>query len=367
MKRRFISFLAVALMVTVVLSGCGNNPDTLYKKGKYAEAYPEFIKRAGTQEMTMKQETTNGSFSSRNSAANQAIHDFYYAADCQKKLGNNSEAAVLFQRVVDLSKYQIRIPSDKGALLKDSMEKLARAAREVRNQEVSYGQAYRAWENTPTGTGSSTDPYENTPTTDPYENTPTTDPYDTPSSDPYDTPSSDPYANTPTTDPYSDGTRNTRGEAPSRYWLDNAVSNLRTAQRDFERLMFSATKEEIPSIASIKSEYDRFSRALDGYLMYGAPGGLMFSPDSTPSGIAWRFFEGNIDAVTRQVYSAQGVVTYTSQPLQLKEANLVLQAQSALRELGVAATATAPSTSQGTTSGVTPVTVDSTGNSPYSQ
>ena len=341
MKRRFFSTMALALLACVLLAGCGNNPDTLFKKGKFAEAYPEFIKRAGTNEVALKQETTNGSFNTRNTSANQAIHDFYYAAECQKKLGNTREAAVLFQRVVDLSKYEIRIPSDKSALLKDAMEKLARAAREVRSQEVSYGRAYRDWENTPSGTGTGTDPYDNDPT-DPYDNSPT--------------------------DPYSDGTGSTKGEAPSRYWLDNAVQTLRTSQRDFERLMFSATKEEIPSIDSIKSEYDRFSRSLDGYLIYGAPGGLLFSPDTIPSGIAWKFFEDNLNTVTRAVYGAQGVTTYTRHPIQLKEANLVIQAQSALRELGAATgTAAAPAVGEGSTSGVTPAAVDSTGSTPFGQ
>lgn len=392
MRKRGLFVVMAVVASCVLLAGCGNDPDKLFKKGEYAKAYPEFVKRGGTNEVALKQETTNGAFDTRNKAGNQAIHDFYYAAECQNKQGNQAEAKALYSRVVALSAYQIRIPKDKGAQVKDKMDALLRAIRELRSQEVSYGRDLREWENRPPTTG--TDPYEGgNSNTDPYDNgNSNTDPYDNGNSntDPYDNGNSntDPYeGGNSNTDPYS-GSSNSNTDpynnvkyatdsAPSRYWLDNAYTTMRSRQREFERALYETTAAEMPAIASVKKEYDRLSRALDNYCMYAAPGGMLFKPDSIVSEMAYRSMQGNMDAFQRELYAAQTTVSYETYALSLKEPQLVTDAKAKLRALGGdpeavlnAATGKAPEAvsrdSTGTT-GTTGITVQSTGTTPFGQ
>jgi len=315
--------MVLALFSSVFLAGC-NDPDKNFQKGDYAKAYPEFVKRAGTNEVTLRNEAANGTFEPRQKAGNQAVHDLFYAAECKKKLGNNAEAEALYRRVVALSQYQIRIPHDQSALLKDSLFSLISSAREVRSQETSYGRALSDWRNQP------------------------------------------PPGNT---DPYDNGGSNggTTTEAPSRYWLGNAVSNLRTRQRDYERLLLATTADQVPDIAKVKTAYDKFSRSLDNYLSYGAPGSILFSPDSFLSQIAWSSFESGLDTFQRVAYAAQGNVTYTTQALQLKKPQLIDQAKAALASMGVspALGVEAPAGAGQGTTGTNGVNVNSSSNSPF--
>jgi major membrane immunogen (membrane-anchored lipoprotein) len=389
MRKRVWGYLVLVVCASLFLTGCGNDPDKNFQKGKYAEAYPEFIKRAGTNEVALKNETANGSFDPRNKAGNQAIHDLYYAAECQKKLGNTKEAEALYRRVVDLSNYQIRIPHDQSALLKDALGKMISAARDVRSQEVSYGRALREWESQPPSGG--TDPYDNggsgTGNTDPYNGGGTstggnTDPYNGGSNtDPYSGGSNtDPYSNNKpsggsNTDPYAGRIQYATTDAPSRYWLDSAVTTLRSRQREFEKLLYSTTTAQVPSIDALKKEYERSSRQLDNYLNYAAPGGMFFKPDSLLSQYAWQSYESGQDTFQRSMYGAQGVVTYETKPLVLKEPNLVTNAKSSLTEMGVAISySSAPTSEAGTraagtqsTSGTAGVKVNSTSTNPFGQ
>ena len=323
MRKRIWGLMVLALFSSVFLAGC-NDPDKNFQKGDYAKAYPEFVKRAGTNEVTLRNEAANGTFEPRQKAGNQAVHDLFYAAECQKKLGNNAEAEALYRRVVALSQYQIRIPHDQSALLKDSLFSLISSAREVRSQETSYGRALSDWRNQP------------------------------------------PPGNT---DPYDNGGSNggTTTEAPSRYWLGNAVSNLRTRQRDYERLLLATTADQVPDIAKVKTAYDKFSRSLDNYLSYGAPGSILFSPDSFLSQIAWSSFESGLDTFQRVAYAAQGNVTYTTQALQLKKPQLIDQAKAALASMGVspALGVEAPAGAGQGTTGTNGVNVNSSSNSPF--
>jgi len=302
--------MVLALFSSVFLAGC-NDPDKIFQKGDYAKAYPEFVKRAGTNEVTLRNEAANGTFEPRQKAGNQAVHDLFYAAECQKKLGNNAEAEALYRRVVALSQYQIRIPHDQSALLKDSLFSLISFAREVRSQETSYGRALSDWRNQP------------------------------------------PPGNTT--------------KAPSRYWLANAVLNLRIRQRDCVRLLFATTADQVPDIAKVKTAYDKFSRSLDNYLSYGAPGSILFSPDSFLSQIAWSSFESGLDTFQRVAYAAQGNVTYTTQALQLKKPQLIDQAKAALASMGVspALGVEAPAGAGQGTTGTNGVNVNSSSNSPF--
>jgi len=323
MRKRIWGLMVLALFSSVFLAGC-NDPDKNFQKGDYAKAYPEFVKRAGTNEVTLRNEAANGTFEPRQKAGNQAVHDLFYAAECQKKLGNNAEAEALYRRVVALSQYQIRIPHDQSALLKDSLFSLISSAREVRSQETSYGRALSDWRNQP------------------------------------------PPGNT---DPYDNGGSNggTTTEAPSRYWLANAVLNLRTRQRDYVRLLFATTADQVPDIAKVKTAYDKFSRSLDNYLSYGAPGSILFSPDSFFSQIAWSSFESGLDTFQRVAYAAQGNVTYTTQALQLKKPQLIDQAKAALASMGVspALGVEAPAGAGQGTTGTNGVNVNSSSNSPF--
>ena len=323
MRKRIWGLMVLALFSSVFLAGC-NDPDKNFQKGDYAKAYPEFVKRAGTNEVTLRNEAANGTFEPRQKAGNQAVHDLFYAAECQKKLGNNAEAEALYRRVVALSQYQIRIPHDQSALLKDSLFSLISFAREVRSQETSYGRALSDWRNQP------------------------------------------PPGNT---DPYDNGGSNggTTTEAPSRYWLGNAVSNRRTRQRDYERLLLATTADQVPDIAKVKTAYDKFSRSLDNYLSYGAPGSILFSPDSFLSQIAWSSFESGLDTFQRVAYAAQGNVTYTTQALQLKKPQLIDQAKAALASMGVspALGVEAPAGAGQGTTGTNGVNVNSSSNSPF--
>ncbi len=382
MNKRLRVFFLLVVATSVLLAGCGKDPDKLFKEGKYDKAYPEFIKRAGTNETALKTVTTNAANAdSRIAAGNQAIHDLYYAAECQKKLGNTAEANGLYKRVVDLSNYKIQVPADRSVLLKDSLDSLLRAARDVRYQEVSYGQAYRDWQNQPSG---NTDPYDDDDT-DPYDNHGSsgsnTDPYNNHGSsgsntDPYNNHGSsgsntDPYGSSTgssgsNTDPYDDDddddtdpyAYSSSTSAPSRFWLDNSISTLATRRRDFERTLYSTTAAQVPDIEAVKKEYERYSRALDSYLQFASPGNFLFSPDSIASQLAWNTLEGNATSVQRVAYAAKGNVVMTDYPFTLKEPGLVDAARSAI---GASASAPAATTPAGATTPSTNTTGSNSG------
>jgi hypothetical protein len=330
MKRRLFGLTLLAVMTAVLLTGCGNDPDALYKKGKYAEAYPEFVKRAGTNEAALRNETVNGSVDSRNKSGNQAIHDLYYAADCQKKLGNNAKARVLYRRVVELSRYQIRVPHNKGIDVKNSFDRMVNSLRDMRSQELDYARRYEEWRNQPPSSGN-TDPYSGGGSnTDPYSGGSSTDPYSGGSS-------TDPYSGGTrrTTDPYSSSSNTApRIERPSDGWLSSSHNTMRSNQRDFERLLYGCTTADCPKIEELKREYRLFAASLDNYAMVAAPGGILYSPGSLASQIAYQSLQINLDRFRRALYEGQFNTTYTTHPITLKEPHLVAQAEAALRAMG---------------------------------
>ena len=306
--RRFWSRVAAVVLVASALMFTGCDGDYYYKKGQYDKAYVEYVKTGGMNEVTLEKEVANGGFDSRNSAGNQAIHDYYYAADCSKRLGNTELAKSYYRKVVDLSAYNIRIPQDKSALLQDDFGYLENSIRNFRNREVYL----------------STQPTTNT---DPYSGGGSTDPYSGGSSGG----STDPYANSAKA-----------AAAPSDDWDFRAYySNINSYRRDFEKKLYSATSQEMPDIENVKREYDRFSRALDLYLTFSAPGGLLNSPNSLGSAIAYAQLETALTSFRRVLYSAKGNITYIGQPISLKEPQLVSAAKT---ELGTSSTSPASGT-----------------------
>jgi len=118
MVKRVVALFVVSFIVTVALVGCDKggsegsvvtnltgNPDTLFNMGKYSEAYTAYVIRAGSNDVALKADTSDTK--GRQKCGNQAIHDYYYAAECQTKLGNTEGADAFYQKVVELSKYQI--------------------------------------------------------------------------------------------------------------------------------------------------------------------------------------------------------------------------------------------------------------------
>jgi len=303
MFRKFY-FVFLLFSVAVFLSGCGNNPDSLFKKGKYSEAYTEFIKRGGMNEAALKTEVMNGSFDSRNNAGNQAIHDYYYAAECQKKLGNTALAQSYYQKVVDLSKYQIRIPKNQCEQVKNAYEYFLNCVRNFRDREIQLTQY----------SSSNTDPYSNSQTYSP--------------------------------------------DSLYQMYYNNMIS----ARREFERLLYSTTADQMPAIADIKREYNYYvGPSFDSYLRAVAPGGYLVRPDAGYSRYAYNAFADDSSAFQRTLYSAQTITTYSTYNLRLKEPNLVAQAQS---ELGIGASAPVEPPSQATPTsqtGQTPMPQSGTG------
>lgn len=311
------------LLAALAVVGCDG--DYYYKKGQYDKAYPEYVKSGGLNEVTLKKEVANGGFESRNSAGNQAIHDYYYAADCQKRLGNPETAKLYYQRAVDLSQYSIRIPQDKSALLKDEFGNLENAINSFRNREVYL----------------SSHQYDNSEdSTDPYSGGTSggsTDPYSGGTSGG----STDPYSGGTSggnTDPYALKAQSAASPNDD-YQFRSYYDNILTYRRNFEKKLYSATAQEIPDIENVRREYDRFSRALDTYLTFSAPGGLLQSPNSLGSAIAYAQLQTALSSFRKVLYSAQGVITYVSQPLNLKEPQLVATAKA---ELGSSASAPKP-------------------------
>lgn len=323
---RKLSFLVVVVTFSLLLAGCGNNPDTLFKKGDYAGAYPEFVKRGGLNESSLKNEVVNGSFNSRNNAGNQAIHDFYYAAECQKRLGNNAEAQMYYQKVVALSQYQIRIPSNQGDLVKNAFDSYMQAVRNFRDREVQLSSTNSSPTDPYSTGGSSTDPYSGGSNTDPYSGGSNTDPYDNGNSGSY--------------------------SVDSTYQM--YYNTMISRRREFERLLYGVTSAQMPEIQSLQREYDYVSRGMDSYLRVVAYGGVLQRPNANYSRILYNSFADDATRYQRSLYSAQTNMTYTNYSLKLSEPNLVTQAQIAI---GSSASAPSePTTSSGDTSASTPTT-----------
>ncbi len=344
-----ISFAVPVLIAALGLSGCDG--DYYYKKGQYDKAYVEYVKQGGVHETALKNEVANGSFATRNAEGNKAIHDYYYAADSQKKLGNTETAKLYYKRVVDLSTYNIRIPQDKSAILKDDFGNLEYAIRNFRNREVYL--STHQYDDTDPYSGGGSDPYSgggSSGGSDPYSGGSSgggSDPYSGGSSggsDPYSGGSSggstDPYGGGSggNTDPYS--LKVQASVSPNDDWQYRSYfNNILTYRQNFERKLYSSTAQEIPDIENVKREYERFSRALDTYLTFAAPGGLLQSPNSLGSAITYAQLESAMSSFRRTLYSAKGVITYINQPLNLTEPQLVATAKA---ELGTSAAAPRP-------------------------
>ena len=356
MKRRLISLAVLSLGVAVLLAGCGNDPDAFFKKGKYAEAYTEFVKRGGLNETALKTEVTNGSFDSRNKAGNQAIHDYYYAAESQKKLGNDAVAKGFYQKVADLGKYEIRVPQDKSVTLKNSYDSLLRSIDSFRNREKEL---YTKSQNTdPYGGSGGTDPYGGSGGsggTDPYGGSGGsggTDPYGgSGGSGGYGgSGGTDPYGGSggSNTDPYSSGGRKPSGgsntdpyaQAPADDdpWYRMYYNDVLNKRREFEKLLYGTTAAEVPDIDNLKREYDIMARNLDNYLRFAAPNGFLSSPNSLISEISYLGLQSSSRSFQRSLYGAKGNVTYITTPIRQTEPQLVTAAQAELNSGAPAST-----------------------------
>ena len=285
MKNRRLLSMVLVIAAAVVLSGCAGNPDRLFRKGKYAEAYPRFVKRAGASEVRLKEERTGVTFDSRNKAGNQSIHDFSHAAKCLRKMGRDDEARLFYQRVVELSNYQIKVPDNRLEALSNAYDKFVRAARDFRRAEENY---------------------------------------------------------------VSDSD-------PNHGWNSyrNRHNFLLDRRREFEKLLHSATRAQIPGIDDLKRGYSLTSGSLDAYLMIAAPGGLLRRPNSTASRVVFAGFELASSGFGRTLHSTQGNVIFETTPLRVSPANLafVNQAKGAVGAGGGTNRRVDPS-SAGTSTGV---------------
>ncbi len=340
MMKRAVLFFMVSFMATIGLTGCGNNPDKLFKDGKYAEAYTEFVKRAGTNEIKLKTETVNaGDYETkqRQKSGNQALHDFYYAAECQKQLGNTAEANMYYQRVVDISKYQIRTPHDQGALLKASFASLLSAVQSYRSAQVDYiDEATRPPED------EETDPYDGgSGNTDPYDGgSGNTDPYDGGSgnTDPYDGGSgnTDPYSGgNGNTDPYNSVAKSAtvaKSASVSDTWMRSAYNTMVSRRQEFEKLLYSTTADQVSNIQLIKDQYRSFSSALDSYLSFASPSKTVSNPEWVErfASMYYKSVSSAGNQYTSTLSGAQVKITYTSEDLKVTEPQLVVQATAAL-------------------------------------
>jgi|GEM_PF-3583657 len=317
MMRKAALFLIVSLMVSVGLAGCGNDPDALFKEGKYAEAYTEYVRRGGIAETSLKSEKVNSTnVRDRQASGNTAIYCYSGAAECQKMLGNTAEANLYYTKVVDLSKYQIRTPHDPAVTLKDSYEKMMFAVRTYRFQQKDYiSQA----------TQSNTDPYSGgSNNTDPYSGgSNNTDPYNSRS------PSTiAKSANTAQSSSLGDGA------------IRAAYNALQERRREFESLLNSTTTGQIANISSVKDEYKYFSSSLDSYLTNAGPDRTYYDPLSIEesSVIYYDRVTSSANRLGPVVGAARGTITYTSVPLTLTGTNPQLVSKAA-----AAISASAPS------------------------
>lgn len=330
MMRRAVLFFMMSFMVTVGLTGCGNNPDTLFKKGKYSEAYTEYVKRAGTNEVAMKTEKANASAyetQQRHKNGNQALHDYYYAAECQKQLGNTAEAGIYYQKAVDVSKYQIRTPHDQGALLKSSFASLLSSVQSYRSAQVNYiDEATRPPEE------EETDPYDGgSGNTDPYSGgSGNTDPYSGGSSN------TDPYSGgSSNTDPYNSVAKSAsvaQSSSVSDTWMRSAYNTMVTRRQEFEQLLYSTTSDQVSNIQSIKDQYRTFSSALDSYLSFASPSKTVSNPEWVESfaSMYYRSVSSAGNQYTSTLSGAQSKITYTVENLKVTDPQLVAQATAAL-------------------------------------
>lgn len=329
MMRRAVLFLMVSLMVAVGLTGCGSNPDKLFKDGKYTEAYTEFVKRAGTNEIKLKTETVNASAyetQQRQKSGNQALHDYYFAAECQKQLGNTSEANMYYQKTIDISKYQIRTPHDQGALLKASFASLLSAVQSYRSAQVDYiDEATRPPEE------EDTDPYDSgSDNTDPYSGgSGNTDPYSGGSSD------TDPYSGGSSTDPYNSVAKSetvAKSASVSDTWMRSAYNTMVSRRQEFEKLLYSTTADQVSNIQSVKDQYRTFSSALDSYLSFASPSKTVSNPEWVESfaSMYYRSVSSAGNQFTSTLSGAQSKITYTVENLNVAEPQLVVQATAAL-------------------------------------
>lgn len=136
MKRKLLLFFTV-VVCALLATGCRDTPEKLFEEGRYDQAYPLFVERAGINEVRLKQESVGVSYETRNRAANQSIHDYYHAAECLRRQGRENEASVYYQRVAYISDYNIRIPDDRAQELHDSYDRLTAAISDFRRAQIN--------------------------------------------------------------------------------------------------------------------------------------------------------------------------------------------------------------------------------------
>jgi hypothetical protein len=364
MLKRLVLFLLIGFTVSAGLTGCTKTPEKLFKDGKYAEAYPEFVKRAGKNELSMKNEVMNGSSSSRHRSGNKAINDYYYAALCQKNLGNNKEANFYYNKVVEVSNYKIRTPRDEAKELKDQYNRYISAVNNYRYYQKQFCEDAQAYRDRYYNSGSNTDPYSSR-TTDPYSTGGSdTDPYSGGNSDPYSGSgsNSDPYSGSGSdtdpysgsgsdtdpysgsgsgTDPYSgsgsdtdpySGSGNTDpydpDYVPDMSYVNSSYRAMLNEKEKFESLLYRTSSEIVPNIATIKDEYEWMSGYLDSYLNVASPyriednkfKGSLISDD-------YYRFTDKANGFTTLLKNADTKITYTVEDLKVENLAQVREAQ----------------------------------------
>ncbi len=87
----------------------GESGEAYFVNGNFEQAFTAFDNAAKYLERSLKEEHANLPFSKdrRMGWGNEAIYNFYYAAESQKKLGNMTVARNYYQRVIDISEYKI--------------------------------------------------------------------------------------------------------------------------------------------------------------------------------------------------------------------------------------------------------------------
>ena len=298
----------------------------------------------------------NGSSSSRHRSGNKAINDYYYAALCQKNLGNDKEANFYYNKVVEVSNYKIRTPRDEAKELKDQYNRYISAVNNYRYYQKQFcddAQAYRdryynSGNTDPyssrttdpySGSGSDTDPYSGSGSnTDPYSGSGSdTDPYSGSGSDtdPYSGSGSDtdPYSGSGSdTDPYSGSGSNTDpydpDYLPDMSYVNSSYRTMLDEKERFESLLYRTSSEIVPNIGTIKDEYEWMSGYLDSYLNVASPyriednkfKGSLISDDY------YRFTDKAND-FTSLLKNADTKITYTVEDLKVENLAQVREAQ----------------------------------------
>lgn len=294
--KRIILLFVMSLVLSVGLAGCSKDPDALYREGKYAEAYTEYVKRGGLNEVALKTEKTNDlekaqeELARRQQNGNQAIHDYFYAAECQKQLGNIDQANLYYGKVVDVSKCQIRTPCDKLPLLQSSYDNLIRAIDAYRSQQDYYISNYSERQTV------------------------------------------------------KNGRVVTEIRAVDYYPMVASYRTLLTARQNFETVLASCNSDAIFNISEINAEYASFSSRLDQYQKVGDSTATMKNTKNVgvPAGLAYHSLKSESNILRSCITGSQGRITYIPVNITLSEPGLVKEATAILEAASSDASAQAP-------------------------